>query len=363
MVAEAHLSTPTYYNIVVDVLDYERTEYTGFDLVKMKLSIENLDTRDVSNPSFVLGGAAQYVDDPVANPDTLTKSQYADSTYAEVRGRGGNVSVEECASTDRFNNIPSGGVGETLLCFMIGKAFEPDGLLVSSWLREHNHYKYSGWHESQCYSAEHSRTKDHRHHDNPDLHGSDNGWGIHNTVHACDVYHVQVIPFNAESVFCFDHQFDWCNADNIQPIDGMAVPQPAPEPDPEPPAPPAHATLLHTIYQNHTGTLAMVFDRPVIASSPDRIQLIHDIDKFIEDGRAPHLGDSEPYTVDGKRQSAVLVFALDDALRMAVTESLRSYTDLALLIDTRAIYSAEDFTDIVEPDGSPILVPDIVVVR
>ena len=128
----------------------------------------------------------------------------------------------------------------------------------------------------------------------------------------------QTIPFNAESVSCFNYEFEWCNADNIQPIDGVAVPPP--ESDTEPPS---HATLLHTTYHNHTGTLVLAFDRAVIPGNTDRIYLIHDVDLFLGNGTAPDLGGSELYTVDGKRQSVILTFALDDALRMDVTESLR----------------------------------------
>ncbi len=115
------------------------------------------------------------------------------------------------------------------------------------------------------------------------------------------------------------------------------------------------------MYNNHTGTLTLVFDSMVVARSPDRILLIHDINAYIDDRDAPSLGDSELHTVDGKRQSAVLSFALDDALRMAVTESLQTHGDLALLIDARSIYLADSLADVT--DGSPVLVADIIVLR
>ena len=306
----------SYANIVMDVTESKVTPYTGFDLVQMKLTIENLDSAAMSDAgndyvTFVLGGS---------------NGAYWDVSYSDVRGKGGNVSVEDCTAADRWTTIGPGSTGEANLCFMVGKEFEADALLV---------YFYDctrTWSDGDCRSSK-SRQ--------------------------------QVIPSHSESAFCFVENSGYCNADNVQPLIGQSAPSPAPEPepDPEPTAPPTHATLLHTIYQNHTGTLVMVFDRPVIANNPDRIQLIHDIDEFIEDGAAPDLGDSDLYTVDNKRQSAVLVFALDSGLRLAVTESLRSYTDLALLIDTLAVYSAEDFTDVTEKDGSPILVPDIDVVR
>ena len=78
-------------------------------------------------------------------------------------------------------------------------------------------------------------------------------------------------------------------------------------------------------------------------------------------GEVNALNEAERYTVDNKRQSAVLAFAPPDIMRLEVAESLRTHGDLALLIDTRAAYAAEGFVDIT--DGSPVLVPDIIVVR
>ena len=80
------------------------------------------------------------------------------------------------------------------------------------------------------------------------------------------------------------------------------------------------------MYLSSTGMLVMAFDHMVIAGSPDRIQLIHDVDAFLEDAdSAPNLGDSELHTVDNKRQSMILAFALDGELRTAVAESLRMH--------------------------------------
>ena len=310
-----------YANIVVDVTEYKVTPYAGFDLIRMKLAIENLaghpmhdgDAGDGRSESvwFVLGGAY---------------ANYGDVSYSDVRGKGGDVSVEDCTAADRWAKISTGSTGETNLCFMVDKGFEPDALRVSF-----NDYYYS----------------------------------LTGLIPAGPSYHTyhQVIPAHSESAYCFVSWSTYCNADNIQPLIGALAPSPAPEPDPEPPAPPTHATLLHTIYQNHTGTLVMIFDHPVVASNPDRIYLIYDIDAYIENSTAMNLDDSELYTVDNKWQSAVLVFELNDALRMAVTESLREVDYLGLLIDTRGIYTAEDFTDITKRDGSQILVPDVVVVR
>ena len=337
-VAEAHTPPALYYNVIADVLEYERTEYAGFDLVQIRLSVENLADIPMETPEFRLGGPPEYEDDPVDNPDTPIRYEYGDSTYADVRARGGSVLVEECASVDRFSPTVPGGTVETSLCFMIGKDFQPDGLLIGHNIVDPHHHSASLYATFEVCA----------------------GGGEDHTTHQppCSLL-VQVIPFHAESDYCFDRNFDWCNADNVQPIDGRAVP--APSTEPEPVEPPTSATLLHAMYNNHTGTLTLVFDSMVVASNPDRVLLIHDIDAYIDDGASPDLGDSEMYTVDNKRQSAVLAFALDDTLRLAVTESLRSHGDLVLYIETGAIYAADGFVDIT--DGSPVWVPDVMVVR
>ncbi len=164
------------------------------------------------------------------------------------------------------------------------------------------------------------------------------------------------MPFHKESVYCFVDNPSHCNANNVQRIDSTAAPEP------EPPTPKFEpATLLYTIYHNKTGVLTLVFDDLVVAHNPGRVHLIHDIDAFIEDEEPPGLDGAELNTVDNKRQSMVLAFTLPDAMRLQVTESLRTHGDLVLLIDTRAVYAAEGFVDIT--DGSPVLVPDIIVVR
>ena len=288
-----------YLNAVVDILEYEVDEYTDFNILRMKLSIENLASRTMTDADIFVGG------------DITTR--YGEDSYEEVRGRGGVVSVDDCASDGRFSNIPSGATGETTVCIMLSKTFEPDALQIFG-----------------------------------DV-ASGGGWPT------------QVIPFHAESTYCFVNWHDHCNANNIQRVDGTPEPPPPPEPEPEPE--PEPATLLYTIYNNHTGTLMLVFNQLVVAHNPDRILLIHDIDAFIEDGTAPGLADAELNTADGKRQSAMLAFTLSGTMRLEVMQAIQTHGDLALWIDTRAIYAADGFVDITTRDNSPILVPDIIVVR
>ena len=290
-------SIRAYFEAVIDILEYEVDEYNDFNLIRMNVSIENLESNPVSSIRFSLGGDVSTI--------------YHHDSYEEVRGRGGNVSVEDCTSKGRFGQLPPGSTVETTVCIMMDKMFEPDALMV--------------------------RVNEHA------VNNLDTDW-----TSATDD---QVVPFHTESTFCFVNLHEHCNANNIQRVDGTPAPQP--EPEPEPPA-----TLLYTIYNNHTGTLTMVFDKLVVASNPDRIHLIHDIDAFIEDGTAPNLGDAELNTVDDKRQSAMLAFTLSDTLRLEVIQSLQDSADLALSIETRAIYAAEGFVPV-----EPILIPDITVIR
>jgi hypothetical protein len=176
--------------------------------------------------------------------------------------------------------------------------------------------------------------------------------------HNCVVKY-QVIPISEESEYCFDTHASHCDAGNILYIATDSAYKSSPKM--EPADPPTNAVLLYTMYNDHAGSLTLVFDRAVIANNLDRIHLIHNIDTYLEDGTAPSMGGAELHTVDNKRQSVVLVFALPDGLRLAVTESLRTHGDLALLIDTRAIYSAKGHVDVTGDE--PTLVPDIMVVR
>lgn len=340
---EAH-QVHSYYDIVVDVLEYERTEYTGFDLVRMTVEIENLADFVMSSPTFRIGGPLEYEDDPLENPNSDVRIDYHDSTYAEVRARGGDVSVHDCTSADRFGEILPGGTSETEICFMVGKAFEPDALWIGETDPTTNEaHPIAG--VNGCWTDGHAT-----------------GRPFDRTAkmgHECYDQFYQVIPFTGESTYCFDYNFSYCNADNVQPIDGTAVPRPAPEPEQAEPA-----ALLYSLYNNGTGTLTLVFDQLVVASNPDRIEMIHDIEAYIDDSTASGLGDAELSTVDNKRQSTILAFALTEDLRAQVSESLGAHGDLALVINQRAIYAAEGFVDVTEshPAGA-ILVTDLVVVR
>ena len=306
MSAEAHYDG--YFDGVIDVFDYDVTEYSTFDLVRMTVQIENLQR----------GASIDWL--RLATDDG---SVFSHATYGDVRGRGAEVSVDDCTSNERDPHIPANGVANMTACFMVNSGFgdDPSGLMVD--FDYHSHctdcgsrlFEEKWWHEAK-----------------------------------------QIVPFHEESAYCFVDNPGYCNANNIQNVDD--TPEPLP-PEPEPEHTPEPATLLYTIYHNQTGILTLVLNQLVVASNPDRILLIHDIDAFLDDNdAAPNLDDAELNTADGKRQSAILAFTLSDAMRLQVIQSLRDHGDLVLMIETRAVYAAEGFIPV-----EPILVPDITVVR
>ena len=309
--------------------DYEIIRYDDYNLMKLNITITNHDlSYTIPDPIFYIGG----------HDDGGVFTEYESVKYDNVLRRGGDVSPGDCAAADRWKRIGANSVGETTVCFMYGHDFNSDGLgMRNSYTPGTDPFHISS---------------------SSGLCDTSSGW---HDSHRC-ANKLQIIPFNEESSYCSiaDNK---CDLGNVWYITTDPIRKPSPEQKPAQPEPEPHAgaTLLHAMYNNHTGTLTMVFDSMVVASNPDRILLIHDIDAYIDDGAAPNLGAADIHTVDNKRQSAVLAFALDDTLRLAITESLRTHGDLVLYIDTRAIYAADGFVDIT--DGSPVLVSDVMVVR
>ena len=100
-------------------------------------------------------------------------THYHDSRYRDVYPRGVDVTIDDCTSEGVFGTLAVNNTGETSACFMIPKESEPEALRL--------------------------------------------GW-----------YDIQVIPFHAESTYCFVAWHNHCREDNIRQVDG--TPEPAPEP-------------------------------------------------------------------------------------------------------------------------------------
>ena len=100
-------------------------------------------------------------------------THYHDSGYRDVYPRGVDVTIDDCTSEGVFGTLAVNNTGETSACFMIPKESEPEALRI--------------------------------------------GW-----------YDIQVIPFHAESAYCFVAWHNHCREDNIRQVDG--TPAPAPEP-------------------------------------------------------------------------------------------------------------------------------------
>ena len=324
-----------YLEVDMDILDYEVREYDEFNVIRVELEIDNQEEFDIWRAQFFLGGVSD-ADDPFS-----TASEFQWDSSASIRGVGVDASDSDCAES--LPNLTSGSSGRISTCYVVGKTFEPDGLRLFQTNTYHNDIN-----TPPPYDPYHSGVRVIGGVD-PTLCFATND----QNAHTCSG-RTQVVPFHADSSYCALYG-SYCNSSAIQDVGSLPKINPKPEPL-------AHATLLYTLYNNNTGTLTMVFDRPVVAQNPGRIGLIHDIAAYIDDGTAPGLGDAELSTVDNKRQSAVLAFALSEDMRLDVAESLRTYGDLALLIRSGAVYSADGFEDVTAHTGA-ILVDDLVIVR
>ncbi len=326
-----------YLEVDIDILDYEVREYDEFNLIRVELEVGNQEVWDIYDAKFVLGGMSDAGDSFSTNSEFYPRNGEVIRDFYDI-----DVSHSDCK--DILPNLIPGSSGRISLCYIVGKTFEPSGLHVSQGNTD----------------ADHSDSRP------PfDLYHTDGRWwGTSGSLYCSTGYdhghgcsrRIQVVPFHADSSYCALYG-SYCNSNDIQDVGSLPKPEPRQEPESL-----AHATLLYTLYNNNTGTLTMVFDRPVVAQNPGRIGLIHDIAAYIDGDTAPGLDDAELSTVDNKRQSAVLAFALSENMRLDVTESIRTYGDLALLIRSGAIYSADGFAD-VTAHTSAILVEDLVVVR
>ena len=329
---EAHYENAhQYLEVTMDVLDYEVREYDEFNLVRVELQIDNQGEFDVWDARFYLGGTSD-ADDPFS-----TGSEFNSTSGAAIRDTHDiDASDSDCAES--LPNLVAGTSGRISACYVVGKTFEPDGLR----LFQHNTHPDSPSH-TPPYDP---------YHDGGYVSLLDPSHCVHiDHSHPCSG-HTRVIPFHSDSSYCALYG-SYCDADNVQDVGAI--------PEPESPAP---AALLYALYNNNTGTLTLVFDRLVVAQNPDRIGLIHDIEAYIDKGMASDLGDAELSTVDNKRQSQILAFALDEDLRLEVAESLRMHGDLALVVQSGAVYSAEGFADITgHADAGAILVGDLTVIR
>lgn len=343
--AEAHYEdSHQYLEVDMTVLDYEVSEYDEFNLVRVELQIDNQEEFDIWDARFYLGGTSD-ADDPFS-----AGSEFNSTSGAAIRDiHDTDASDSDCAES--LPNLVAGTSGRISTCYVVGKTFEPDGLRLFQINTDSN--SPSSRQPYDPYHAESSGASD-------PITCLQFSAPFH-TYHTCSG-RTHVIPFHDDSSYCALYG-SYCDVKNVQDIG--AIPKPAPKPEPVPePEPPASTALLYAIYNNNTGTLTLVFDRPVVAQNPDRIGLIHDIEAYIDDGAAPGLGDAELSTVDNKRQSTILAFALAEDLRQEVAESLRTHGDLALVIWSGAVYSADGFADVTEhTDAGAIIVGDLTVVR
>ncbi len=283
--AEAHYEdSHQYLKVDMTVLEYEVREYDvreygEFNLVRVELQIDNQEEFDIWDARFYLGGLSD-ADDPFS-----AGSEFGSISGAAIRDiYDTDASDSDCAES--LPNLLAGTSGRISTCYVVGKTFEPDGLRLFQ-SNTHDAHPES----RQPYDPHHLLYVSS---DDPMICESEIIFGEYipqktdnHDEHICSG-RTQVIPFHSDSSYCALYG-SYCDTKNVQDIG--AIPKPAPKPEPVPePEPPASTALLYALYNNNTGTLTLVFDRPVVAQNPDRIGLIHDIEAYIDDGAAPGPG-------------------------------------------------------------------------
>lgn len=323
-VAYAHdgMKDAEILNVYVLVTEYERERYDDFDLVRIKLAIDNKEPVPMRNPTFRLGGG---VGDTTTN-HTDVREEYGAVSSGDIRDRGINVSMHDCSAKGLWNPIPAGSIGRAVLCFVVDKPFRADGLLVGA---DVGHVDNHG----TCYHYTAFGFKVDNRHDYTQ-------WPL------CAF---QVVPLREESTYCFDRYFGFCRADNVQRIDSVA-------------AKPTSVEVQYAIY--YDGTLVMVFDHPVVVYNQNRIGIVSDMHAYEWQGLYTGLGNATLLTGDGKRASATLVLDLDDYARGMVAAGLDRHGELAVVVDRYAAYADGTFDDITNYNGrQPILFDGTVLVR
>lgn len=343
--AEAHYeNSHQYLEVTMDILDYEVGEYDEFNVIRVELEIDNQEEFDIWDARFFLGGISG------AGDSFSASSEFSTASGALIRDTYDiDASDSDCAES--LPNLAAGSSGRISTCYVVGKTFGPDGLRLFQLNTDSNNPS-----SVPPYDPHHTDREGFRVNQFPTFCsiGPEHG-------HQCSG-RTQVVPFHTDSSYCSLYG-SYCDSKNVQDVGSLPRPEPEQEPEQEP-EPQAPAVLLYTLYNSNTGTLTLVFDRLVVAHDPDGISLIHDIAAYIEEGAAPGLGGAELSTVDNKRQSVVLAFALTEEMRQQVSESLEAHGDLALLVRPGAIYSADSFADVtVHLEAGALLVGDLMVVR
>ena len=315
-----------YLNATIEVASYERTDYGNSSLIMLDVLITNHQMHTLKAANYVTEAAFAKGETFVrlggtAGNGTVT-SYYPVERVAAVSA-GAEVSAEECASYERWNDVQPGQTGLQKLCYWTDSDFVPDGLRVM--------------------------TRD-----------------LHDGLVLSDIYHqaitmVQVIPLAAESAYCEAHQHtQWCNLDGLQLIGE------------EPSATPETSKLvsMEVLYNANTGTLTIIFGEPVIVVSQRSIEIIYDPDSYDPEmgavnGTSATLADAHLSTVDGRHSSHIQAFTVPDQLRAQIDDALAGDdAGIWLSIDRLAVYVTESITDLTDQNGdAAILVTDVNIVQ
>ena len=176
----------TNLDAIIEVTDYQRTEYGDNSLIQMTARITNQEDIVIMGPNhqnnYRDGEVLVFLGGTMPPPSKGTEYRnsfgFGDKSYQWLRANGADVSEKDCTSEGGWSDIKPAETGVERLCFWVPSNFTPDGLFVAV-------------------------------------------YDVLDGEMTTDLYDViiraQIVPFTIDSAYCSDHT-DICNTDGLQNI-------------------------------------------------------------------------------------------------------------------------------------------------
>ena len=186
----------TNLDAVIEVTDYQRTEYGDNSLIQITARITNQEGIIIIEPNhqnnYKDGEVLVFLGGTMPPPSKGTEYRnsfgFGDRSYQWLRANGADVSVQDCTSEGYWTDIKPAETGVERLCFWVPSNFTPDGLFMAIY----------------------------------DVLDGETTTDLSNVI-----IRAQIIPFTASSAYCSDHP-DICNVGGLQIIDSGTYTDPHP---------------------------------------------------------------------------------------------------------------------------------------
>ena len=186
----------TNLDAVIEVTDYQRTEYGDNSLIQITARITNQEGIIIIEPNhqnnYKDGEVLVFLGGTMPPPSKGTEYRnsfgFGDRSYQWLRVNGADVSGQDCTSEGYWTDIKPAETGVERLCFWVPSNFTPDGLFMAIY----------------------------------DVLDGETTTDLSNVI-----IRAQIIPFTASSAYCSDHP-DICNVGGLQIIDSGTYTDPHP---------------------------------------------------------------------------------------------------------------------------------------